>query len=48
MIPRNNDSFYEKNKEVSAIKERDADGFIWVYQGKKHGYDSWYGIPPEE
>ena len=27
--------------------EIDENGFTWVYKGKEHGYDSWYGIPPE-
>lgn len=35
------------NGETNVLIERDEKGFIWVYKGKEHGYDSWYGIPPE-
>ena len=35
------------NDETNALIERDENGFTWVYKGKEHGYDSWYGIPPE-
>lgn len=35
------------NDEANILIERDEDGFTWVYKGKEHGYDSWYGIPPE-
>lgn len=33
--------------ETNTPIEMDKNGFIWVYTGKEHGYDSWYGIPPE-
>jgi len=48
MKVRNIDLFDRKNKDTEALIEIDINGFIWVYQGKKHGYDSWCGIPPEE
>ena len=35
------------NDETNALIEIDENGFTWVYKGKEHGYDSWYGIPPE-
>ena len=36
-----------QNDETNALIEIDENGFTWVYKGKEHGYDSWYGIPPE-
>ncbi len=35
------------NDETNTLIERDENGFTWVYKGKEHGYDSWFGIPPE-
>lgn len=35
------------NDETNALIERDENSITWVYKGKEHGYDSWYGIPPE-
>ncbi len=26
----------------------DEDGIIWIYQGKRHGFDDWGGIPVED
>lgn len=26
----------------------DADGTIWIYLGKKYGFDDWGGIPKED
>ena len=43
----NNDNNYGYNKEMGVLVEKDIDGFTWIYQGKEHGFDSWYGIPPE-
>ena len=43
-----NSSDYGQNNKTGVVIEKDVDGYTWVYQGKEHGYDSWYGIPPEE
>lgn len=43
----NNDFCPNTNGEINNLVERDEHGFTWVYKGKEHGYDSWYGIPPE-
>lgn len=26
----------------------DEDGTIWIYLGKRHGFDEWGGIPKED
>ena len=46
-VGNNGSNPYQIN-ETNALIERDENGFTWVYKGKEHGYDSWYGIPPEE
>ena len=43
----NNSLILCQNDETNTLIERDENGFTWVYKGKEHGYDSWYGIPPE-
>ena len=47
MIVEKNDFIHGLIDETKALIERDENGFSWVYKGKEHGYDSWYGIPPE-
>lgn len=47
MEANNNDKNNGHNKETGVLIEKDTDGYTWIYQGKEHGYDSWYGIPPE-